>query len=372
MNVLPALLDLEDKKFKVSMPPSDEVTPEGQMAVRRTLHINAVVHLPEDWDWKWLVTKGQYAGTLPKRIASYSWKTYKKKLNTKILGEIGDLAKKHIQGSQIELYFDATKNLGWDDGDFGDEGSCYWNDYTHARDVISQHGLAIRTWSNEWANGLGRCFMLPWSGHPVLFNSYGPLSLVSTARILATFFGASYKRLTNVYGRSLYINGGSGYMLGPSSILGELDENHQINWSLEAEYIYDRDSQECENCGRVMHGDDQVFVDRLGVCCCECATYCEKCSEGTLRENLATVHNAYYSYSQEWCTYCRDNAAGVCDWCNEYYHQDYMVEVESTYYCTDCADERATQCKECSEYFLNHNIEQHNNAYHREEEDNEA
>src|SRR6185295_6706860 len=55
--------------------------------------------LPEDWDWVWVVAKGDYAGTMPKRIAKYFYKSRGLKSPPSFLQEIGNLARRHSSES---------------------------------------------------------------------------------------------------------------------------------------------------------------------------------------------------------------------------------------------------------------------------------
>jgi hypothetical protein len=49
---------------------------EAWKALNPAYTANYIPRLPADWQWEWIVTKGVYAGTLPKRVARYYFKTH--------------------------------------------------------------------------------------------------------------------------------------------------------------------------------------------------------------------------------------------------------------------------------------------------------
>src|SRR5690242_18500461 len=47
------------------------------------------------WQWTWVVQKGEFAGTLPKRIRNYYFKTHKIKCPDSFIEQIGNIARQH-------------------------------------------------------------------------------------------------------------------------------------------------------------------------------------------------------------------------------------------------------------------------------------
>ncbi len=164
------------------------------------------------------------AGTLPKRIAKF-FASCGVKLKPDSLGMIGDLARSYCPKSHKYRY-DVVTNGGfdWNSGDFGDHGSCYWGCHSKCRHQLrSQHNAFALRWYDVTASadnprGVGRCWVVVQDGVAFLFNYYGPDSLLTAARMLATECKGLYHevRLSCNSGTSdFYLNGsGNGYSVG--------------------------------------------------------------------------------------------------------------------------------------------------------------
>ena len=233
-----------DTKIKFHIP--NETSVEGRELTYGWIYHNNYPDLPDDWDWSWVISRGKFSGTLPKRISQYLFKEHQIKIEPKELAKLGTSLSAHTKGD--EYTFDFTKNFNWKSGDFGDGGSCFWGDRHRARDIIfDAGGCAIRFWEirpkpkphcearlcmdeyrqklavyNEGSmTGYGRSWIVPYSEGVILFNTYSykqndstpSVDSLKVARILSLYLGGSYKKIgLTANGRSegtLYINGGT-------------------------------------------------------------------------------------------------------------------------------------------------------------------
>src|SRR4029450_13317044 len=205
--------------------PDGDISDVGQNEIEWMLSNALLPTLPDDFIWKWTTNRG----SLPKRIQSYYYKEHGKKLDSVLIGEIGNQGKRHASVATT-LVLDFTKELDWRDGDFGDGGSCFWGKKTGAPAMIEETGYAVRAYKPIGAytpaealkvsrkrRGYARAWFAKVSDNRlIVFNGYGEAS-ITFARWLALLFNCTYKRigLTNngVGEGTLWINGGVGYMI---------------------------------------------------------------------------------------------------------------------------------------------------------------
>lgn len=205
---------------------------------------------------KWSVD-GQ---TWPTRLKKFIYQKYRFKLPEKDIKSIGDMMKVNVIG-KTKYYFDFTKDLDWNHGDFGDRGSCYWGTAASNKRLITKYGAhAIRFYNPlpdiaegestkdavRLGRGYGRSWLmfppadalnlysenktkLPFSELAILFNAYPKqLQAVRQSRILANKFSLAAKRVRlyiRAEGYEIYVNGrtddiasykvwGTGYVIG--------------------------------------------------------------------------------------------------------------------------------------------------------------
>lgn len=210
-------------------------------------------------------------GTFPKRLSSYLYKEHNVRLDGDQVREIGNLLKPYVQTGKT-YYYDFTGDFDWDDGDFGDLGSCFWGDRGDSITRLEEHdSMAMRFWKDRGKEtqkgyehsiedsvygfrGYGRA----WLAFPrrsdrfyarnrplepvecvVLFNAYPKgFQKATVARILAKHLNLSYKRIAlrcrGSDDHTLWINGrdterendndsGVGYMVGKRDSITEVE-----------------------------------------------------------------------------------------------------------------------------------------------------
>ena len=200
--------------------------------------------LSQSWCWKDGTKR-----TLPQRIN----RIFKEKgyyLGKGYLGKMGNAIREAIP-VQEEYYIDITQNFNWNEGDFGDGDSCFWDGRKEIRNEMSKDGrfYAFRFYNKESVgshfttffkdnaggiySGVARTWLLKENAYIryknkilsrpilILFNSYGK-GLKQQASILAILMDGISKSITlsNQKRQSggLYINNG-GYVIGsPNTI----------------------------------------------------------------------------------------------------------------------------------------------------------
>ena len=146
--------------------------------------------LPDDWQWVARVGgKGEYVGTLAKRIAKYVHNNHLPKLPNDLLGAIGSAANDYTS-KPSDYEFELADSFDWSPGDFSDGGVCFGPGGCResAPGLICQQGRAIKFYrnGNKWA----RAWLYPAPFGVVTFNGYG-IQCVEVARVLAHYWGVA-------------------------------------------------------------------------------------------------------------------------------------------------------------------------------------
>lgn len=312
---------------------------------------NTVVNLkqfPDDWAWTWEVKgKGEYVGTFPKRASKYFYKTHQLKSPEAFLARLGDLAKDHT-ANECTYYFEFVNSIDWRPGDFGDPNSCWWTNYSEARDCLTDNGgLAVRFYEAGEDDdggdvGKGRAWLAPYKDMYVLFNGYGFNNATrAIAKLLSEFFGLSYKRVDlDNYNDTMYINDDSGYIIGPIDVISTIT-------SVELE-MGDA-GEKCESCGRRLN-EDNTYTTPNGMhsycesCYGEHYTSCEQCGEDHEVGDMTEADGSDY------CPRCIQRYFTQCSVCETYHRDRDDTEIDGNHYCEDCRDEKFVQCEECEEW----------------------
>ena len=276
--------------------------------------------LPADWQWVWKVGgKGEYVGMFPKRVAKWLYQKHATKPSKDQLGELGTKVSAHSERN-AEYTFDFTHVFDWQAGDFGDKGSCFWTCHVSAKDMLYDNDArAVRFYN--YAGGYARAWVAPYGNGVVVFNGYG-LETLSIARILSHKWGAYYKKVTLDNNQqdsgTLFINGGSGYFVGPQDEVMATD-----HIDLEWEDINDN-SNCCSNCdSRIEEGD------------------------------------GYFTHYDWYCEGCHSDLFFLCEGCEgceEYFSNDEHHLINDTSLCDACLLDNYTECYSCNEYCANKDI----------------
>lgn len=291
--------------------------------------------LPSDWKWQWLVTeKGDFKGTFPTRVKQFYFKRYGIKCPDTFLAQIGNLARKHSESNE-QYIFDFTDRIDWEDGDFGDGGSCYWGDNEGARVMLEDNGaMAIRFYDAD-GYGKGRAWLVAIDTDLyIIFNGYGigGGATLQISRIFAAFVNLDYKfiSVTNRAGHTLYINHG-GYVIGKTEVISAIS-HHDFGWD-------DVHIDTCYNCGDALMEGEGYYAPDDNTYCEYCYdrlfSSCERCYETFHNEDLHFVESAHESV----CSYCRVEYFDVCQGCSEWFEQEDLHEHAEDLYCWQCLNE---------------------------------
>lgn len=298
---------------------TEHMTPTGKSAIRKLLWTEKgdwsdtyqfTPPLPQNFDFIWLNDDGK----LTTRISHYYYKQFNIKLPASILTEIGNIARAHTLTSET-FRFEFVNRIDWEDGDFGDDGSCYWGSNAGAREMIQDNGaLAIRFYDAD-GYGIARAWLYDATKFWILWNGYGFAddSTLTIAKVFASFKDYTYKRiyLAN-YGASsgtLYINNGKGYAIGTPDAIENLR-----TYDLEFQDYY---MDTCYECDRALYSDDVYWGPDEN-------TYCQDC---------------FYRFYDR------------CVLCGESFEKEEITYIDEHYLCPDCLDRRYDQCKTCGRYY---------------------
>lgn len=340
----------------------------------------------EDSAWEWVIARGEYAGTLPKRISSIVYKKAGFNLPPEIMSEIGNIARKYTVGESL-YHFDFTDQFDWEAGDFGDSGSCFWGGRAGARVMIQNAGgLALRFYTNATGErGFARCWLLPIPRKEAIiaFNIYGLNGNgITVPRILSEFLGVPYKGQTVKFlnngsdDNTLYINGAAGWLVGSGSQdwTGTVDlhlhdedahtcvacgdgcgEDYEWDGDYYCEDCYKDRFQRCEWCEDRFYPDDLTEVNG-NLYCERCLsrhfTCCDRCGEYEANDETHTT-----SDGSSICNGCYSNHYFTCDKCAEIYPDDEQHEVYTgsgryaETWCDDCFNEEGFECEDCGRKF---------------------
>lgn len=258
--------------------------------------------LPASWVWSWKAERGesQYVGTFPRRLSHFYFKAYGIKCPDSFVAHIGQLARSYT--STGETYrFMVVDEFDWEDGDFGDSGSCYWGGRAAARDMMAENGGLAICFFNEDGDGYARAWMFEFEpGQYVLWNGYGMVgdATQTIAHIASQFLNLRMQRITltnnNTGAGMLFINGWRGYgLLNNETILNAYD----FRWD---------EPVACRDCGRGLSFDDAYTDDEGNTYCDSCFyeryEYCERCGHVHYREDI------YYARGRYLCYHCKTAA----------------------------------------------------------------
>ena len=262
---------LEEKLLKISIPPKEaEISPEGL----REIYYKVIIYFSDlaiNFDEVineitpyWVVSKGEFAGTFPKRLFKIAKIKYGIKLNNNVLGEIGNIAQKYTLNR--EYFIEFSRNFNWNPGEFGDGGSCFFGMYRYQRTRIKLlGGYAMKIYDPDKLP-IGRAWVLPYDNTKenfVVFNSYTTknYNLVFFARLLSFYLGGIYEKVEEEI-PGIYTNNGYFYFV---SARGE-----EYNW-INLERYFLNTSVSCLSCGESFPVLDlKKYTDDIHLYCPQC------------------------------------------------------------------------------------------------------
>lgn len=337
-------------RYTVTMPTTHIDLPQAE-DIRRLVYDAYHVWLPSppdsdyDWNpngvdrldfWTWMTKRG----TFPKRLAKYLKQNHEVVVSSDLLGQVGDIAGQVAKSATV-YHWDVNFALDWQDGDFGDGGSCYWGGRSAARDMMRGAGaFALRCFSDPddvWS-GIARAWVYEVRrGVWVVWNGYGYSTLLM-ARLLALIVGGTYKRITleneGTTDGTLWINGGAGYVVGSPADVESFPGWYDFGWE-------DPEGYTCCRCDARVDEDDLYTDDTGDTYCWECFsedyTSCERCGDWVYRDD------AIYCGDDPYCRYCANRYLGRCNDCDDYFLTEDLVYVE---------EEECDLCPDCHARYL--------------------
>ncbi len=291
--------------------------------------------IPLGFEWKWMITEGEYVGKFAKRVSAFYYKKHNLKCPDSFLEHIGNLARSHSSDNKTYA-FEFVNEFDWDAGDFGDDNSCFWGDNAGALFMLKDNGAMAIRFYDENEEGFARAWLVELdSSLYIIFNGYGipgDATLV-IARIFAAFMNLRYKQiyLKNSWGHTLYINSSQGYIIGTIEEIEHV-ERHDFEWA-------DVHAETCYSCGRVLDeydiywgADDSAYCER---CYSDYFTSCYECGETRYTEDLTYVESA----EADVCDWCLRRKFTQCPRCDEFYRSNIMERFGDRLYCEECAEE---------------------------------
>lgn len=331
--------------------PGNGVAAPGIDAIK--VHLSAIwglPHLPDDWCWDWRVGgKGEYVGTLPKRIGKFYYQEHATKLTPDQLTTVGNLGSQHSTRDETYL-FDFVDQIDWKAGDFGDSGSCFWTCHASAKDMILLNGGgAVRFFDS--AGGIARAWIVPWAGCLLVFNGYG-METLPIARILAAHFDHAYYQKVKLHNNgaidgALWINGGTGYLIGPQFAVTTVDAI-DLEWEEPEQYT-------CEHCGDQIDEDDHYHSPAGDDYCESCygdrVSYCGACDEGAWRDDITIDPDG-----NAICDDCYSALVRCCEHCqSDVWESDAKKDPAGNTICNSCYDDKVAECVYCYKEMWNEN-----------------
>jgi hypothetical protein len=332
-----------DQRFRLEVP-GNGISRSGVDLIRSYLYQKHCHNLPSDWRWEWLVPgKGDYVGSLPKRIAKWYKREHTITLAPDVLSHVGNLGTQHCDKNR-EYFFDFTQDFNWKPGSFGEAtDSCYWGCRSGARVMLKDNNAwAVRFYQDEtYSQGFARAWVVDNEDWLAMFNGYG-LDICTISRIVAQFLDNAYYCKINLrnYGQkdaTLWINGGVGWAVGPQDIVTAIG-THDFEWE-------DPIGKCCEcgeQCGERWHEYQHLRI------CNDC--FCDNYFECTLCERIGRQDDGYCS--EHWdgylCESCHTHSTNTCPACDEeYLTEDGAVGPDGQWYCSDCLREEFVTCQGC-------------------------
>lgn len=195
------------KSIKLDTDYVGEVVPELNPRFYEYLHNNLWIRDYDEKAYSILLSLGgkkewnywsDKKGTFTTRFKSYCFKEHKLKVEEKFIRMLGNELRDYIPSKYC---FQISGDVDWEDGDFADEGSCWWTDGINNEFSDYEHGYAVKFFSPENKNrehGIGRCWMVHDKNLLYLFNARGP-SLFKMSNILSSAFEMKTQKVRDLW-----------------------------------------------------------------------------------------------------------------------------------------------------------------------------
>lgn len=309
-----------------------QITAMGIIEIKRFIADSKLPALPYDWTWLWLVERGEYRGTFPKRAAAYWRKVHQLKVADAVISQLGNIARAHTEDG-VTYHFEFVNRLDWKRGDFGDPHSCLWGTYANGRQAMQDNGVWAVRFYDVSGKGYARAWFYTVTDWHIVWNGYGLMTHV-IARIVARFLKLDYKEidLSNFgdAGGPVFINNSGGWAIGSRERLADIDEY---------DFEFDVDGLEtCYNCGRVLYEDDMYHGPDYEYYCQDCFYRfyqdCYSCGEAFDPSDVTYVES-----TGEWvCERCLSRWYTDCFECDETIARRNAYPYEGQPYCRNCCD----------------------------------
>lgn len=310
---------------------SNSLSRDGIAAVTKFLYYDiGFPRVRNDFSWEFMVQKGEYRGNIVTRLSKYyAERNYILAPSNKTT--LGNIINRSRVNPEI-FHFRFTKRLNWRPGDFGDHGSCFWGRRNEARTILEENGAYAAKFYDSEDNGIARCWLVkdrPAEDCVIIFNGYGPSSwgtpLQTMANVLSQYFGYPNKQISLynwIEGDQdlLWINGFSGYLIGPEEAIGTTKK-------IDFEFSYSGYQARCSRCRYGIQEDDSIYT------------------VNTKTKGELTV-----------CRNCYNNLLARCSVCGNEELRDDMLEVGGSMICSHHEDEYTMLDAEQGRVFNHHTV----------------
>lgn len=105
--------------------------------------------------------------------------------------------------------------------------------------------------------------------------------------------------------------------------------------------------------------DNECVLDSVGFC-----DYCGQRTDGTLDglglrcvicDKLVPEGDSYLVNNETYCSECYDHNCSTCEYCEEVFMNEHLIEIEETFLCDVCCGGNAFYCEVCENQFLDIN-----------------
>ena len=181
-------------------------------------------------------------GNFTRRVSSWAHRIHQVTIPSAILAEIGNIARA-FSSDETTFHVELTRDFNRGPAAFYHEDSCWYGgnrSYNISLCALKdQGGIGLRSYASDHADAdepNGRAWIEPitidefgdanptddpGSGVYVVINCYGALEGYAAARVLAAMIGGSYRKIA-VRVLPQYVNGDSGYIVGPSDVIDNI------------------------------------------------------------------------------------------------------------------------------------------------------